>query len=389
MATFGTTEQYSGGNDALQHEKRMSEWQRANMLSPQQRESVQTRMTMDPWDNTASTRLERLNYQEAADPVAARQSQNFRDAMALAQYRQPQEQNSNGSLNIGSYSQAQRGAQQAQQSDPGNGFAVGEVPDGNGGSRRAVYPTAGHYGQYLAKMSDYGLAENPSPEAYSFAKDQAEVDPTKRYIADAGNRSATIKGDAYVAKAGLTADSKNADRLLKRDIATSRAGGKKAGSLTDGDQADFIQSSEKDYQGYLKQWRQANNDVKGSMMQGPEAGAYFSRLGIPYDGTPGMPVSKAKFLADKQAERAVTQGVTQGSAPGATQAQPPQAPQNDDVQQVTKAMQVLQQQYRMTPHQAQQEILRRVSTKDPATKQRVMAALSQSVDTFLAPQVGR
>ena len=208
MATFGKESVYKGGNDALQREKRMSEWQRSMRLAPIQREEVQSRMTEDPYDRTASTRLERINEKVNADPYRnSRTSQAFRDAVALREYQNPQAQSADGYEN-GSYSQAQRRAQSAGQraNSIEQAINVGEI---NG--RRVAVPTAGNYDIYRAVLGKSGLSDSPSPEAASFAMEQFQIDPNKRYAADSNVRAAQVK--AYGDQ--LAREQKDADRKAK------------------------------------------------------------------------------------------------------------------------------------------------------------------------------
>lgn len=405
---WGSTTNYTGSNTDIQKEKRMSEWQRAMMLSPQQREMVQARMVADPYDRTASTRLERINSRVNADPyVNSRTSQAFRDALAMREYEQPQSYSASGESDNG-YARAQRrAAQSGGQFDPMNDVSVGEV---NG--RRVVAPQAGRYNAYSAALAQLGLGDSPSPEAYSFAVDQARqrasIDPNKKYESDAKVRAAQVANQSKDAKLKFDREKmQSQERQTKMKVQAKQYG--------DANKAVDAVSGDKSYQAYLKGFKGSLAAVKD--MDPGDAKAYFEGQGLPYSEAGGrfVPLPKNKWvpglggdnpnvLGDAMNEAAQTPGgaMAMRDRMAAETATPEgqvvesiynrtglgTSPQVAQDQQEATAMVNHFVQKGMTPDQAKQELLRRAS-RDPRLLARVQSALQAQGYRILATQVGR
>jgi len=420
---WGKTSSYTGSNTDIQKEKRMSEWQRAMMLSPQQREMVQARMIADPYDRTASTRLERINSRVNADPyVNSRTSQAFRDALAMREYEQPQSYSASGESDNG-YARAQRrAAQSGGQFDPMNDVSVGEV---NG--RRVVAPQAGRYNAYSAALAQLGLGDSPSPEAYSFAVDQARqrasIDPNKKYESDAKVRAAQVANQSKDAKLKFDREKmQSQERQTKMKVQAKQYG--------DANKAIDAVSGDKAYADYLKSFRGQLSSIKD--MDPGDAKAYFEGQGLPYSEAGGrfVPLPKNKWVpglggdnpnivGDKMEEVSQTPGgaiavqrqLAQGMATPEGQAvesiynrtglgQPPQAAQafnpQEDAIHLQRSMAAFMQRG-MSLEQAQMAILQGAQKLGPAAMQRVKAAMQYQArmsrqgqgDRILATQVGR
>jgi len=426
---WGKTSNYTGSNTDIQKEKRMSEWQRAMKLSPQQREMVQSRMIANPYDRESTTRLERINARVNADPaVNSRTSQAFREALAMREYEQPQSYSASGESDNG-YARAQRrAAQSGGQFDPMNDVSVGEV---NG--RRVVAPQAGRYNAYSAALAQLGLGDSPSPEAYSFAVDQARqrasIDPNKKYESDAKVRAAQIKADedkrkrhdANVAKAEQMKAKTDGEYRKKFTVDQVAAEGKLG---------DIKGQAQSGYQQMQKAYADALKSRTMTMLP-DQFEEMLKAANVQYaPGSDGFPVivprnkfELAKWNPDYQQQnadtinaltrtpggsRAVSDYINQQYAPqiqewkAAAEARNalPSTPQDTQTQGLGTSPQVAQDQQEatamvnhfvqkgMTPDQAKQELLRRAS-RDPRLLARVQSALQAQGDRILATQVGR
>lgn len=422
---WGRTSEYTGSNTDIQREKRLNEWQRAMMLSPNQREMVQGRMVDDPYDRDASTRLERINSRVNADPATnARTSSAFREAIANRLYESPQSTSANGSKD-NAYSRAQRQApQNGGAFDARNDVTVGEV---NG--RRVVAPQAGKYNQYNAFLASMGLGDSPSPEAYSYAVERADVDPNKRYDSNARVQAAQITAQGR--RAAEEAKMAMQDRKMQSQerIANSRTRSKQYDGAN---KALDAVGGEKGYGNYLKSFRSSLKDVKD--LAPDEARAYFESQGIPFSEaggryvplprnkwTPGMSSENPNVVGDAMNAAqatpggaiAVQQRLQNGMASPAGQTvesiynrvgmPAPQAAPTSQASNPAQDSVMLQQsmaalmQRGMSPQQARQTILQRAQQLGPAAVQRVQAAMmhgnsmspQQHGDRILATQVGR
>ena len=244
---WGKTSTYTGNSTDINRERRLSEFQRAMMLRPAQREMVQARMIANPYERDSTTRLERINSQVNADPFTnGRTSQAYRDAVANQLYNQPQSYAASGQQD-NAYSRAQRSAQSKQAEDPSNQFSIGEI---NG--RRVVAPQAGHYNEYQSVMSRLGLGDSPSPEAFSYAMDQQRIDPNKRYESDARVLADEAKKKADQDKQKSVNDSKKA----KEDAAYRTKMG------ADMSKAEGVLGKIKSYDGYQEMLNKYANLLK-------------------------------------------------------------------------------------------------------------------------------
>ncbi len=434
---WGSTSNYNDGPDGIRREKRMSEWQRSMMLSPQQREMVQARMIADPYDNESSTRLERINEQVNADPYRTKdQSSAYREAIAARLYNQPQSYSSNGQQDDG-YARAQRSAQRSQAEDPSSQFTVGEI---NG--RRVVAPQAGHYNAYQNVMGRLGLGDSPSPEAFSYAMEQQRIDPNKRYESDQDTYRTALKAQGDQRKQHDINESRNARQRLAEDKVFSADRRKGQESLAKMGQYDGYREMQKRYAAAI--------NARGTSQMSPEEfTAYLDSQGVQYErGTTDskfpMIVPRGRFKADRfnperqqQVEQelsaiAQTPGgldaygnhfkvpqMVQGmaGAPGAgvvgqgrapqpqmRQAQPamgasqqgsamqapqaPMAPQagGGDEQKIQTAIQHFT--TTLGPEKGMQELMRRAS-RNPQAMAQLNAYLQKHGDRILATQVGR
>lgn len=281
----GKTSNYTGTSTDINRERRLSEYQRAMMLRPAQREMVQARMIANPYERDSSTRLERINSRVNADPyVNSRTSQAFRDALAMREYEQPQSYSASGESDNG-YARAQRrAAQSGGQFDPMNDVSVGEV---NG--RRVVAPQAGKYNGYNAFLAAMGLGDSPSPEAYSYAYDRSKIDPNEKYKADAMMSAAGAKNAQAQRKLDLEREKMQSQERIKTQQTMNKQGNDARKSIN-------AVGGDKGYQGYLNGFKGALKDIKD--MTTEDALAYFQDQGIPYSQAGGkfVPLPRNKWL---------------------------------------------------------------------------------------------
>jgi hypothetical protein len=424
---WGKTSEYNDGPDGIQRERRMSEWQRSMMLSPQQREMVQQRMIANPYDNESSTRLERINEQVNADPYRTKdQSSAYREAIAARLYNQPQSYSSNGQQDDG-YARAQRSAQRSQAEDPSSQFTVGEI---NG--RRVVAPQAGHYNAYNSVMTRLGLGDSPSLEAFSYAMEQQRIDPNKRYDSDARVKAAQGKNDM------------EREKMQSRERQSNmKTMGKQYG---DANKAIDAVDGVKGYKGYLGSFKSALKDL-GKDSAPEDIQAYMDQQGIPYSTamvngqprfvpmprhkwTPGLTASAnatgngdpsgdamqavaatpgGAYAAQQRMQQGLMSpegqqvnsiysrtglGAPQAMQPmGASQPgnamQAPQAPMGgSDEQQLGQVMNHLTGGGKMNPDQAKQFVLAKLAN-NPRKLALAQAYFRQQVDRYAAPQYGR
>jgi len=282
---WGKTSNYTGTSTDINRERRLSEYQRAMMLRPAQREMVQSRMIANPYERDSSTRLELINSQVNADPFTnGRTSQAYRDAVANQLYNQPQSYAANGAQD-NAYSQAQRSAQRNGGAfDPANDVSVGEV---NG--RRVVAPQAGKYNGYNAFLAAMGLGDSPSPEAYSYAYDRSKIDPNEKYKADAMMSAAGAKNAQAQRKLDLEREKMQSQERIKTQQTMNKQGNDARKSIN-------AVGGDKGYQGYLNGFKGALKDIKD--MTTEDALAYFQDQGIPYSQAGGkfVPLPRNKWL---------------------------------------------------------------------------------------------
>lgn len=420
---WGKTSAYTGSNTDIQREKRMSEYQRAMMLRPAQREMVQARMIANPYDRESTTRLERINSQVNADPFTnGRTSQSYRDAVASQLYNQPQSYSPSGQRDS-AYSDAQRSAQRRQASDPSNQFTVGEI---NG--RRVVAPQAGHYEAYQGVMARLGLGDSPSPEAFSYAMDQQRIDPNERYKADAMASAAGAKNAQAQRKLDLEREKMQSQERIKARQTMDKQGNDARKSIN-------AVGGENGYQDYLKNFRGHLRDIKD--MTSEEAASYLESQGVAFTRagagkfvplprnkwTPGLgqevdPRDAAMNAASETPGGAVAvqdmlrkgamspegqqvEGIygRMGLPPNqalqqpqmaqqAPQAMNPQQTMESDAQGLQQAVNALQQRG-MSRQQAMQQIQQSIQNMPPDKQRRALAVLQQYGDRILQAQTGR
>jgi len=411
---WGKTSSYTGNSTDINRERRLSEFQRAMMLRPAQREMVQARMIANPYERDSTTRLERINSQVNSDPFTnSRTSQAYRDAIANRLYEQPQSYSSTGQRD-NAYSQAQRSAQRnSGPFDPMNDVSVGEI---NG--RRVVVPQAGRYDAYNGAMARLGLGDSPNPKTYSYAVDQQRIDPNKRYSDDAKVRAAEAKQDEAKAKEDVAYRTKFSGDMARAEGALSKI---------------------KSYDGYREMMQKYAAALKGkpqNMLPQDFAqmlDAQGVQYSIPQEGAMPVIVPRNQFDAAKYApgrdqmeadqinaltrtpggSRAVSDYMNQKYAPQIEQwrqqaearnalpspqpMQPVQSPQQQsaapaqvaslesDAQGLQQALTTLQQRG-MSREQAMQRVMQHIQNMPPDKRQRAMAVLQHYGDRILGAQ---